>query len=213
MKWTDIDSEWINIRQSKSSKARRIPLEAVAAEVIRTLPSRGVYLFTKRDGSRFFPDSYLRPLQRAAKRAGIKKRIDLHTLRHSYGSNKLRDGWGLKKVSILLGHSSIEVTARVYAHLLDGDLRVRDEHAISTRNLNQLSNGETIDNIGSGNVLDILAEKFTEGFSETEAGRVALLELIQQLERLPNESSSAKKMRDLIRNVIEEVDLHPGSKK
>ena len=33
----------------------------------------------------------------------------------------------MKKVSLLLGHSDITVTSRIYTHLLDGDLKVRDE--------------------------------------------------------------------------------------
>lgn len=71
--------------------------------------------------------SFREPLKNAAKEAGIKKRIDLHPLRHSYGSNKIRADWGLKKVSMLLGHTDIQITSEVYTDLLDGDLKVRDD--------------------------------------------------------------------------------------
>src|SRR3954447_22379103 len=84
-------------------------------------------VFTDASGKQYHPDSFLRPPQRAARRAGIKKRIDIHTLRHSYGSNKIRMGWGLKKVSLLLGHADIQTTSAIYTHLLDSDLRVQDE--------------------------------------------------------------------------------------
>ena len=129
LKWKDIDwsSGFIHVRQSKSGKPRMIPIEKSVEAVLRKLPRVSESVFVQPDGSAFDPGSFLDPLKVAAKKAGIEKRIDVHTLRHSYGSNKLREGWGLKKVSVLLGHSDIAITAGVYSHLLDGDLKVRDE--------------------------------------------------------------------------------------
>jgi integrase len=129
LKWTDIDEKagFIHVRNSKNGEARTVPLESGAREALTLLNRKTVYVFTKSDGKRFDRDSFLRPLQRAAIRAGINKRIDIHTLRHSWGSNKIRQGWGLKKVSMMLGHKNIAITAQVYTHLLDGDLKVRDE--------------------------------------------------------------------------------------
>jgi integrase len=131
LKWTDIDREngFFHVRMSKTGRARIIPIEPEAAEAIRYLEGRGEYVFTYPNGSRPDVASFRRPLVRAAKKAGIQKRIDLHTLRHSYGSNKIRAGWGLKKVSMLLGHSDISMTANIYTHLLDGDLRLPDHQA------------------------------------------------------------------------------------
>ena len=51
----------------------------------------------------------------------------MHTLRHSYGSNKIRHGWGIKKVSLLLGHADVTTTSKIYTHYLDSDLKVRDD--------------------------------------------------------------------------------------
>jgi len=129
LKWSDIDfaSGFLHVRKSKNGSARAVPLEKGALEALQPLPRSGEYLFTTEKGERYHKDSFLRPLQRAVKRAGINKRVDLHTLRHSYGSNKIRGGWGLKKVSMILGHSDIQITADVYTHLQDGDLKVRDE--------------------------------------------------------------------------------------
>ena len=126
----DIDraTGFICVRDSKSGETRMVPLERAAWDAIRDLPKGQKHVFVAKDGKRRHIDSFLVPVQEAARRAGITKRIDLHTLRHSYGSNKLRAGWGLGKVSKLLGHADIKVTAEVYAHLLDGDLKVRDEY-------------------------------------------------------------------------------------
>jgi integrase len=129
LKWRDIDwsSGFLHVRQSKNGKARMVPLEEETRKLLRALPRRAETVFATESGEPCDPDSFLKPLKLAAKAAGIEKRIDVHTLRHSYGSNKLRAGWGLKKVSVLLGHSDITITAKVYTHLLDGDLKVRDE--------------------------------------------------------------------------------------
>jgi integrase len=142
LKWTDVDHEsgFIHIRKSKNGKSRSIPIEPGAAEALAEMPRRSEYIFVHEDGSR--PDKYSlrRPFQRAAKRIGIEKRVDLHSLRHSYGSNKIRAGWGIKKVSMLLGHSDISLTARIYTHLLDGDLKVQDDFRFD--NLSRKQNSE-----------------------------------------------------------------------
>ncbi len=129
LKWIDIDinAGFIHIRKSKGGKARIIPLEKEALEAIKDLSRTNEFVFTTKDGKKYYKDSFLKPLKRAVKRAGIIKRVDLHTLRHSYGSNKIRQGWGLKKVSMILGHSDIGITSKIYTHLLDGDLKVRDD--------------------------------------------------------------------------------------
>jgi integrase len=129
LRWSDIDRAggFIHIRQSKNGKARTIPLEKKAWDAIRDLPKRFEHIFCYEDGTLPDKDSFLGYLKTAAKRCKIQKRIDIHTLRHSYGSNKIRQGWGIKKVSMILGHSDISITSNVYSHLLDGDLKVRDE--------------------------------------------------------------------------------------
>jgi integrase len=129
LKWTDVDlnTGFFIIRKSKTQRPRSVPIESRAISAIEALRGRGEFVFCYEDGSRPDEASFLRALKRQAKKAGITKRIDLHTLRHSYGSNKIRAGWGIKKVSKILGHTDIQTTANIYSHLLDGDLKVQDE--------------------------------------------------------------------------------------
>jgi len=54
------------------------------------------------------------------RKAGIKNG-SLHSLRHSHASNLLSRGVPLPAVSVRLGHSDTNVTARIYAHALPAD--------------------------------------------------------------------------------------------
>ncbi len=129
LKWTDVDRKlgFFHIRKTKNKIPRSVPIENEAWDAISPLKDRGEFVFCLKDGSRPDSSSFLKPLKRCLKATTINKRVDLHTLRHSYGSNKIRSGWGLKKVSKLLGHTDIQMTANIYSHLLDGDLKVQDE--------------------------------------------------------------------------------------
>jgi len=56
-------------------------------------------------------------LARALKAAGIRRRLRVHSLRHTYASLALQRGVPLLTVSRQLGHASIAITADVYGHL------------------------------------------------------------------------------------------------
>lgn len=60
-----------------------------------------------------------RSLDLLLERAGLPKTVSPHTLRHTFGSAMLRKGVGIEVVSKLMGHSSIELTLRIYTHVLE----------------------------------------------------------------------------------------------
>ncbi len=53
------------------------------------------------------------------------RKLDIHALRHTFGSRLARRGVGLVQVQRLMGHSDPKLTAQVYAHLDVEDLRGR----------------------------------------------------------------------------------------
>ncbi len=59
-------------------------------------------------------------VKRATIKAGIKKKISPHVLRHSFATHMLEKGVNLKRLQILLGHNSMKTTS-IYLHLADID--------------------------------------------------------------------------------------------
>lgn len=59
-------------------------------------------------------------LYRLCEKAGIA-RIHPHVLRHSYATNRLRDGWNLAQVQLMMGHSNIRTTSR-YLHAYPAEI-------------------------------------------------------------------------------------------
>lgn len=73
-------------------------------------------LVFENDGAPFNPNSFGMTFARIVADAGLP-RVRLHDLRHSFASLMIASGTDLKTVSTALGHSTISVTADVYAHV------------------------------------------------------------------------------------------------
>ena len=73
------------------------------------------YLFTSMRSKKYSIRSLEKIIKTAAKKAGINKNVHPHTLRHSYATHLIDNGYAVTDVQAMLGHKSPE-TSLVYVH-------------------------------------------------------------------------------------------------
>jgi site-specific recombinase XerD len=144
LKLADIDSGRMQIRveNSKGKKDRYVGLSLLLLDVLRAYikknrPRPLTYLFEgEQAGEPYTSRSAQLVFQRAKNRAGIRKEVSFHALRHSFATHLLEKGVDIRYIKDLLGHFSIKTTER-YLH-------VRKEQLITIVNpLDELYKGKS----------------------------------------------------------------------
>jgi len=117
----DIDSDrmLIRVNQGKGKKDRYVALSEKILILLRNyarVHKPKNYLFYGQFSEQYSSVSIRAILRNACKKAGVKKRVTPHTLRHSYATHLLENGVDLRYVQELLGHSKPETTM-IYTHV------------------------------------------------------------------------------------------------
>ena len=112
--------------EGKGSKERVVPVSPRAMELAglwlrqRTLlniaDDASDILFLNRRGKKLTRVMIFYIIRDLAERAGIKRKISPHTLRHSFATHLLEGGANLRSIQELLGHESL-TTTELYVHL------------------------------------------------------------------------------------------------
>ncbi len=133
LKVSDIDSQrmMIHVRSGKWGKDRDVMLSPKLLEELREHWHR----LRRKPSDWLFPSNRWhtgdRPIdtktpryacQQAAKRAGLKKAVHPHMLRHCFATHLLEAGADLRTIQILLGHHDLKETT-VYLHLSERHLK------------------------------------------------------------------------------------------
>lgn len=110
----------------KGNKERLVPISSRAVQelkywyidrnVLKIKPGEEDFIFLNRRGAHLTRTMILIMIKRMALKAGIKKTVSPHTLRHSFATALLEGGADLRSIQVMLGHEKI-ATTEIYTHL------------------------------------------------------------------------------------------------
>ncbi len=149
---SDIDSERMRIHvRGKGAKDRYVPLPKATLNILRNywkLHRNPTWIFPRLGRSCKEGPSATVPMNKGSvqgalrhvlKQLKFKKRISVHTLRHSYATHLLEAGVNIRRIQQYLGHSSLNSTL-IYLHL------TTQGHQRAYGIINELMKGDDHDN-------------------------------------------------------------------
>ena len=118
----DLQRHRIWVAAGKGGKSRFVPItEGVAQDLKRLIGRRRKgYVFTSQRSKQLSPRTVNHIVAKVGKLAGVKnpnprlRHLNPHLLRHSFARHYLKRGGDLRKLSQILGHSSVVVTHSTY---------------------------------------------------------------------------------------------------
>jgi integrase len=133
----------ISVPASKSARARAIPLDRRAQELIEEAKAQwpdSEFLF---HNGGVDPHNFRRDTVLACRKAEVKQ-VDFHGLRRSCGARWLELGIPLLSVSRMLGHADVTTTARHYAGIADQTLAAEIDKVDAAAEADRQGNGNVI---------------------------------------------------------------------
>jgi len=126
----DFEHRILTVRQGKGKKDRQIPLVDEAVKALRNyLRYRNTELildddtfFLAKNGTSMNVSTVKYLVAKYVKKAGIRKKVSVHTLRHTFGAHKADKHMSLATLQEMMGHKKKETTLK-YIHLAKTNLR------------------------------------------------------------------------------------------
>ena len=126
----DLEHRLLTVRQGKGKKDRQIPLVDEAVKALRNYARyRNTELildddifFLAKNGTSMNVSTVKYLVAKYVKKAGIRKKVSVHTLRHTFGAHKADKQMSLASLQELMGHKKKETTLK-YIHLAKTNLR------------------------------------------------------------------------------------------
>jgi integrase/recombinase XerC len=126
----DFEHRILSVKQGKGKKDRQIPLVDEAIKALRNyVRYRNTELilddetfFLAKNGTSLCVSSVKYLVAKYVKKAGIRKKVSVHTLRHTFGAHKADKHMSLAILQELMGHKKKETTLK-YIHLAKTNLR------------------------------------------------------------------------------------------
>ncbi|MCX9082958.1 MAG: tyrosine-type recombinase/integrase [Candidatus Methanoperedens sp.] len=114
------------VRQGKGAKDRIFILsELFRKDLLGYMEKTGSnnkgYIFSV-NGRKMSPRGLQHAIQVSALRAGIDKKVHVHTLRHSFATHLLENGVDIRKIQKLLGHSNLQTT-EIYTQVSSEEIK------------------------------------------------------------------------------------------
>ena len=127
LKITDIDSEnmQVFVERGKGKKDRYVNLPQSILEQLRRyykMYRPKIYLFEGQEGGQYSIRSTQQIFKNALQKAGINKKVGIHSLRHSYATHLLEQGTDIRFIQELLGHKDLKTTL-IYTDVTNNSIR------------------------------------------------------------------------------------------
>ena len=129
----------------KGNKERLVPLGKTASKYLKIYIKEirvhksinekyNDHVFLNKNGDKISRVMIFKIIKKLTAKAGIKKNISPHTLRHSFATHLVEGGADLRAVQEMLGHQSI-TTTEIYTHLDRSYLKqtILDHHPLEKK--------------------------------------------------------------------------------